>query len=236
MAHTPCLELHPPPADCLTGGPVAVDTIVIEVKFIEEQIGDEVDAGMESGDDQQHIRVLGRGGIVVLDANCLGDWNIQFHIGSFFNPTSGLPFQRHLRQQRRNFYMVIEIFGPNQFVLVLFEIMTFFLVDPLLFAPQILHGCLHLTYICRSVVINGVPKSSGNILRGHHRAGTIIVRWANWTQETFYVNREQIGEQQFGHVDLLRDTYGRYLFNGRPYSKRFQGDQYVEHTRPGQGD
>ena len=66
-----------------------MDTIVIEVKFIEEQIGDEVDAGMESGDDQQHIRVLGRGGIVVLDANRLGDWNIQFHIGSFSNPPVG---------------------------------------------------------------------------------------------------------------------------------------------------
>ncbi len=95
-----------------------MDTIVIEIKFIDEQIGNEVDARMESGDNQQHIRVIGRGGIVVLDADCLGDWNIQFHIGSFFNPTSGLPFQRHLCQQRCNFGTLIEIFGPNQFVLV----------------------------------------------------------------------------------------------------------------------
>ena len=65
---------------------------------------------MESGDDQQHIRVLGRGGIVVLDANRLGDWNIQFHIGSLFNPTSGLLFQRHLRQQQRKFSTLIENF------------------------------------------------------------------------------------------------------------------------------
>jgi MinD superfamily P-loop ATPase len=43
------------------------------------------------------------------------------------------------------------------------------------FAPQTLHGCLHLTYICQSVVINDVPKSSGNILRGDQRAGNIIV-------------------------------------------------------------
>ena len=221
MAHTPCLELHPPPADCLTGGPVAVDTIVIEVKFIEEQIGDEVDAGMESGDDQQHIRVLGRGGIVVLDANRLGDWNIQFHIGSFFNPTSGLPFQRHLCQQRCNFGTLIEIFGPNQFVLVATSGAPFSPETTDKFAPQTLHECLHLTYICRLVVINDVPESSGNILWGDHRAGNIILRRANWTQATFYANREQIGEQQYGHDNLLRDTYGRYLFNGQPYSERF---------------
>ena len=65
---------------------MVADTIVIEIKFIDEQIGDRVDARMESGDDQQHIRVLGRGGIVVLDDDCLGDWNIHFHIGSFSTP------------------------------------------------------------------------------------------------------------------------------------------------------
>ena len=151
-----------------------------------------------------------------MDANRLGDWNIHVHIGSFFNPNSGLPYERYLRQQQRNFCTLIEIFGPNQFVLVATSGAPFFPETTDLFAPQTLHGSLHLAYICRSVVINGVPESSGNILRGHHRAGTIIVRRANWTQETFYANREQIGEQQFGHVDLLRDTYGWYLFNRRP--------------------
>ena len=191
---------------------------------------------MESGDDQQHIRVLGGGGVAVLDANCLGNWNIHFHIGSFFNPNSGLPYKRYLRQQRRNFCTLIKIFGPNQFVLVATSGAPFSPETTELFAPQTLHGCLYLPYICRSVVINGVPESSGNILRGHHRAGNIIVRRANWTQATFYGNREPIGELQYGHVDLLRDTYCRYLFNGRPYSKRFQGDRYLEHTRPGQGN
>ncbi len=97
---------------------MAADAIVIKIKFIEEKFGGEVDAQMESGDNQQHIRVLGRGGIVVLDANHLGDWNIQFHIGRFFNPTSGLLFQRNLRQQQQNFCTLIEMFGPTQFVLV----------------------------------------------------------------------------------------------------------------------
>ena len=91
---------------------------------------------MESGDNQQHIRVLGRGGIVVLDANHLGDWNIQFHIGRFFNPTSGLLFQRNLRQQQRNFCTLIEIFGPNQFVLVATSSALFSPETTELFAPR----------------------------------------------------------------------------------------------------
>ena len=129
---------------------------------------------MESGDDQQYIRVLGRGGIEVLDAARLGDWNILFHIGSFFNPTSGLPFQRQLRQQRRNFCTLIEIFGPNQFVLVATPGAPFSPENTELSAPQTLHGCLQLPYVCRFLVINGVPESSGNILRGHHRAGNLF--------------------------------------------------------------
>ena len=191
---------------------------------------------MESGDDQQYIRVLGRGGIEVLDAARLGDWNILFHIGSFFNPTSGLPFQRQLRQQRRNFCTLIEIFGPNQFVLVATPGAPFSPENTELSAPQTLHGCLQLPYVCRFLVINGVPESSGNILRGHHRAGNLIIRRANWTQATFHANRERIEGLRYGHVDLLRDTHGRYLFNGRPYSEQFPGDQHVENTRPGQDD
>ena len=196
-APPPRLKITPPPADRLTGGPAAADTIIVKLKFIKEHSGDEVDARMESGDDQQHIRVLGGGGVAVLDANCLGNWNIHFHIGSFFNPNSGLPYERYLRQQRRIFCTLIKIFGPNQFVLVATSGTPFSPETTDLFAPQTLQGCLHLTYICRSVVINGVPKSSGNILRGHHRAGNIIVRRANWTQATFYANREQIGGQQY---------------------------------------
>ncbi len=95
---------------------------------------------------------------MVLDADRLEDWNIQFHIGSFFNPTSGLPFQRHLRQQRRNFCTLIKIFGPNQFVLVATSGAPFSPETTELFAPQTLHGCLHLPYVCRSVVITGYPK------------------------------------------------------------------------------
>jgi hypothetical protein len=191
---------------------------------------------MESGDDQQYIRVLGRGGIEVLDAARLGDWHLLFHIGSFFNPTSGLPFQRQLRQQQRNFCMLIEIFGPNQFVLVATPGAPFSPETTELSAPQTLHGCLQLPYVCRFVVINGVPESSGNILRGHNRAGNLIIRRANWTQATFHANRERIGGLRYGHVDRLRDTHGRYLVNGRPYSEQFPGNQHVENTRPGQDD
>ena len=178
---------------------------------------------MERGNNQQHIRVIGRGEIVDLDANRLGDWCIQFHIGIFFNP-SRAPFQCYLTQQPHNFCALIEVFGPNQFVLVATS------SDPCspeiteLFAPQTLYGCLHLTYVCRSVIINGVPESSDNILRGHHRAGNFIVRGADWTQATFHANRERIGGLNYGHIDLLRDNYGRYLFNGRPYSHQFQGN------------
>ncbi len=113
---------------------------------------------MESGDNQQHIRVLGREGIVVMDADRLGDWNIKFHIGSFFNPTSGLPFQRHLHKQRRNFCTLIKKFGPNQFVLVATSSAPLPPETTELFALQTLHGCLHLPYVCQLVVSTGYPK------------------------------------------------------------------------------
>ena len=128
---------------------------------------------METGNEQQHIRVISPGRIVVLDAHCLGDWSIQFHIGVFFNP-SGALFGHYLTQQRRNFCALIEVFDPNQFVLVATS------GDPCsseitdLFSPQTLYGCLHLTYVCRSVIIHRVPKSSGARLWGHHRAGNLI--------------------------------------------------------------
>ena len=131
---------------------------------------------------------------------------------------------------------LLKIFGPDQFILIATSGAPFSPETTELFAPQTLHGCLHLPYVCRSVVINGVPKSSGNILWGHHRAGNIIVRRADWTQATFHAKRERIGGLRYGHIDLLRDTCGRYLFNGRPYSERFQGNQYAEHRRPGQGN
>ena len=117
-----------------------MDAIVVEIKFIAIKFGDKVNARMESGDEHQHIRVLGRGEIVVLDANCMGDWNIQFHIGSFFNPTSGLPFQRHQFQQRHNFCTLIKIFGPNQFVLVATSGAPFSPKTTELFAPQTFTG------------------------------------------------------------------------------------------------
>ena len=86
--------------------------------------------------------------------------------------------------------MLIKIFDPNQFVLVATSGTPFSPETTELFAPQTLNRCLHLTYVCRSVIINGVPASSGNKLRGHHRAGNIIVRRADWAQATFHVNRE----------------------------------------------
>ena len=174
---------------------------------------------------------------MVLDADRLGDWSIQFHIGSFFNPTSGAPFQRYLTQQRRNFCTLIEVFGPNQFILVATSGNPCSPEITELFAPQTLYGCLHLTYVCRSVIINRVPESSDNILRGHHWAGNLIVRGADWNQATFHANMKRIGGLHYGHhINLLRDNYGQYLFNGRPYSKRFQGNQYTDEMRPGQGN
>ena len=190
---------------------------------------------MERGNNQQHIRVIGRGEIVDLDANRLGDWCIQFHIGIFFNP-SRAPFQCYLTQQPHNFCALIEVFGPNQFVLVATsgDPCSSELTD--LFSPQTLYGCLHFTYVCWSVIIHGVPKSSGARLCGHHQVGNLICRSVDWTQATFHANRERFGGLRYGHIDLPKDSYRRYLFNGQPNSKWFQGVQYAKQTHPGQGN
>ena len=72
---------------------------------------------MDRGNKQHHIRVIGCGGIVVLDAHCVGDWCIQFYRGISLNPNGPTP-ERYLTQHRRKFCGLIELFGPNQFVLV----------------------------------------------------------------------------------------------------------------------
>ena len=66
---------------------MAADARVTEINF-EKRVFGKLHARMETGDKQQHIRVIGHGGIEVLDADRLGDWSIEFHIGSFFNHTS----------------------------------------------------------------------------------------------------------------------------------------------------
>ena len=94
---------------------MAADAIVIAKKTCKES--GELNAQMERGNKQQYIRVIGYGGIEVLDANRLGDWSILFHIGIFFNP-SGALFRHYLTQHCRNFCTLIKNFGPNQVVLV----------------------------------------------------------------------------------------------------------------------
>ena len=99
---------------------------------------------MDRGNDRHHIRVIGRGGIEVLDAHRVGEWVIQLHIGIFFNP-SRASLRRYLAQQRRNFCALIEVFGPNQLVLVATTGNPFPPKRTALFSPQTLHGCLYLT-------------------------------------------------------------------------------------------
>ena len=127
-------------------------------------------------------------------------------IGIFFNP-SRAPFQRYLTQQPHNFCALIEVFGPNQFVLVATsgDPCSSELTD--LFSPQTLYGCLHFTYVCWSVIIHGVPKSSGARLCGHHQVGNLICRSVDWTQATFHANRERFGGLRYGHIDLPKDSY-----------------------------
>ena len=120
---------------------------------------------------QQHIRVVSCREIKVLDAHCVGDWFIQLHIGTVFNP-SGAPLQRYLSQQRHNFCALIESFGPNQFVLVATAGNSLSPERTDVFSPQTLHLCLYLTYLGWSVIVHKVPESSGERLRGHHQAGT----------------------------------------------------------------
>ena len=115
---------------------------------------------MDRGNEQHYIRVISCGGIVVLDAHCVGDWCIQFHIGIFFN-LSRPPLGRDLAQQRRNFCTLIEVVGPNQFVLVANPGDPFPPARTALFSLQTLHGCLDLAYVCRAVIIHGLPESSG---------------------------------------------------------------------------
>ncbi len=117
-----------------------------------------LNAQMDSGIEQHHIRVSGRGGIKVLDAHCLGDWCIQFHSGIFLIGPSGSP--GFLPQQRQNLCTLIEEFGPNQLVLVTNPGNPFPLAGTDLFSPETLHSCLELRYVCQAVIIHGVPKSS----------------------------------------------------------------------------
>ena len=170
---------------------------------------------MDQENDQQHIWVIGRGGIEVLNAHCVGDWFIQLHIGILSNP-SGAPLQRYLTQQLPNFCALIKIFGHNQFVLVATA------GDPLspkqtaVFSPQTLHPCSYLTCTCWLVRVHGVPESSGARLHGQHQAGTFNCRRAEWTQATFHENRERFGDFCYIIIDLPTDRYGQYLFNEQP--------------------
>jgi hypothetical protein len=190
---------------------------------------------MDRGIEQHHIRIIDCGGIVVLDAHPVGDWCIQFHIGILFNP-SGPLLGHYLAQQRHNFCALIKVFGPNQFVLVANPGDPFPPMGTDLFSPQTLHGCLELTYGCRAVNIHRVPESSGAQLWGHNQSGALICRGAEWTEATFHDNRVWLREFHHVHINLPMDIYGQYLFNGQPYSKRFQGGPYAKHIHPGQGD
>ena len=101
----------------------------------------------------------------------------------FFNPRGAL-LGHYLAQQRRSFCALIKVFGPNQFVLVTNPGDPFPPEQTALFSPQTLQGCLDLTYMCRLVVIHGVPESSGARLWGHNQSGALICRGAEWTQSS----------------------------------------------------
>ena len=83
---------------------------------------------------------------MVLDSHRGGDWYIQFFIAIIFNP-SGPSLERYLAQQRCNFCMLIEVFGPNQFVLAATPGDPFPPGGMDLFSLQTLHSCLELTCV-----------------------------------------------------------------------------------------
>ena len=43
-------------------------------------------------------------------------------------------------------------------------------------------------------------------------------------------------EFRHAHIDLPTDIYEQYLFNGRPYSERFQGVPNAKQAHPGKGN
>ena len=99
---------------------------------------------MHTGNMQHPTRVGSRGGIVVLDAQRLGDWEFLFHqeVWLSFGPSRPPSF---LPQQHRNLGALIEVFGPNQLVLVANPGNPIPPAGTDFCSPQTLHGCLELT-------------------------------------------------------------------------------------------
>ena len=158
---------------------------------------------MDRNDDHQHIRVIGHREIEVLDPHRVGDIFLQLPIGNTFNP-SGDRLRCCLHDEQRPTYCgLIEIFGPNQFVLVATDGDLLYLKRTAAFSPQTLYSCLSLTYACWSIIVHGLPESSDRMLQAHQRAGTLKLQRAVWTQATFHSNREIFG--LFRYIPITLD-------------------------------
>ena len=106
-----------------------------------------------------------RGGIEVLDAYRVGD--LQLRTGNTFNPSRALLRCYLHDKQHPNFWALIKNFGPNQFVLVATDGNPLSPKRTATFSLQTLHSCLSLTYACWSIIVHGVPESSGARLQAH---------------------------------------------------------------------
>ena len=137
---------------------------------------------------------------MVLDAQRLGDWEFLFHreVWLSFGPSEPPSF---LPQQRRNLGALIEVFGPNQLVLVANPGNPIPPAGTDFCSPQTLHGCLELTYVCRRLTIHGFPESSHARLEEFNKSGALILMSAKWTQATASNNSLQFRDFHPAHIN-----------------------------------
>ena len=178
-------------------------------------------------DDNSYIRFILRPdqGHTVLDAHRVGNILFHFHGSTFCGqPRNSMD----LPNQVALLYTLIKHFGPNQVV----GVPAF--GDPLehlsvnrVFFPESLHSCLSLPYILRFILIHRVPESSlppRHILPQVIHGGREERSFCDWWP-IFQHYRES---SSFHPVPEERNAYGRFLFNGAPYSHRPIQDHRVQ--------
>jgi hypothetical protein len=178
-------------------------------------------------DDNSYIRVILHpdDGHTVLDAHRVGDILFHFHRSTFrgqIRNSTDLPNQVAL------LYTLIERFGPNQVVGVpAFGDRQENLSFERFFFSETLHSCLSLPYILRFILIHRVPESS---LPPRHIFPQVIR--GGWEEHSFRdwwpVFQHYWESSSFCLVLEKWNTYGRFLFNGAPYSQRPIQDHCVQ--------
>ncbi len=153
----------------------------------------------------------------MLDAHRVGNIFLQLHRSDFrgqIRNSTDLPNQVAL------LYALIERFGPNQVV----GVPAF--GDPLenlsfgrAFFSETLHSCLSLTYILRFILIHKVPES---FLPPRHTLPQVIR--GGWEQHRY----RDWGGLYSNITRRVHPSYGRFLYNGAPYSQRPIQDHRVQ--------